>query len=392
MTAIQQAQRNTTLLGYTFTRFDMTVFIVAMTLLVVIGLTVFFGIRDEGARVAYMRISENGLYQIWVSEPDEEDGGRQITDAEYGINDFDVSGDGQFIAYSERDFETGVADIYLVNLQNNVVSQLTDCLMLDSDCTAPVFRPDGEMIAYERLERNTQLSTGIGATRIWILDLTTSPPNTYPLFDDSQILGYGAEWSADSSTLAFYDNTSGGVLIYDFTAESPDEAIQRVPTEFGTTGSLSPDGSQLIFADMIIDGIQTRATLQLADLENNVFQQITNPDEPADDQFTDWSPDGEFVAIGRVYRDEERFTRGAQIYLLDTNDGSISPLVFDPSYANAFFKWSPEGDMLTMQRFRVLDEDGNVSGDGTTEVWTYDLESRKLTRLNDNAIRPRWIP
>ena len=64
-------------------------------------------------------------------------------------------------------------------------------------------------------------------------------------------------------------------------------------------------------------------------------------------------PDGTLLAIARRYEDE-RFTRGAQVYLLDPEDGSVEALTEDARYANAFFSWDATGDRLVIQRFPCL--------------------------------------
>ena len=63
---------------------------------------------------------------------------------------------------------TGTADIKLLDLASGAVTQLTHCQT--AMCTSPVWRPDGQMIAYERAENDPQF--GNSPARIWLLDLT----------------------------------------------------------------------------------------------------------------------------------------------------------------------------------------------------------------------------
>ncbi|GAB4516716.1 MAG: hypothetical protein OHK0046_22520 [Anaerolineae bacterium] len=375
-----------------FTRFDFTVFSVVVALAATIGLTLlFFEPNEPAPQVAYLKLSESGFYEVWIASTDNPDGARQITETPYGVNDFDVSGDGRYIVYAERDFETGVSDLKLIDLQTDTISQLTNCVLQDADCSTPRFRPDGRMIAYERLERNTALGTGIGSSRVWLLDLSSNPPTTYPMFDDAQFIGYGAEWSADGTHLALYDSANLGILVRDMTATEENTGLYFVPTSYGVVGSLSPDGVQMVYPDLLIDGTQSRGRIQLVELQTGLTQDLTPPGEGADDQQTAWSPDGRYIAIGRRYNDE-RYTRGAQVYLYDTTDDSIAPLIFDERYSNGLFTWSPDSTALALQRAQLLNDDGSVSTRNTTEVWTYNLETRQLTFIDDDAIRPLWIP
>lgn len=391
MSVVQARKRYKTPVGE-FGQFDLVVLVTTTLLVTVIGLLVTFGTPPERPlRVAYLQAEGQGLYNLWVADPTDLGSARQVTFTEYGVFDFDVSPDGRYIAYSERDFSTGVAEIMLYDLLTGNTRQLTNCVMQDADCTAPAFRPGQQMIAYERRELNTALGTGVGANRIWLLELVGDPPGTYPLFDDSAVLGYGARWSADGTRIALYDNANGGILVYDFEA-SGDSAIHYIPSDYGEVGAFSPDGRQMIFPEMVFDGRQARAHLQVANLDEGFFQVLTDPVEGTNDPMARWSPDGRYIAIARTYTDE-RYTRGAQIYLMNTSDGSVTPLIFDERYANGIFQWSPESDQLVIQRFPVLDEDGNVPTDasGTTEIWTYNLATGQLMKMAEDARNPRWV-
>ena len=373
------------------TRFDLTVLITSALLVLVISLSAALGISAQAIQVAYLKLGPDRVYNVWIADPENPAAARQLTFAPDGIFDFDVSPDGNFIIYAEQDFQMGASDLYKLDLRTNRVTPLTNCRTQDADCSAPAIRPDGSLVAYQRVALNRNLPTvGAGSIRIWIADLTTSPPQTYPLVDDDQIVGYGPRWSADGTRLAFYDNRNNGILINEFDAP-PDEAWAFIPSDFGEVGSLAPDGGRMVYPEMLIDGSMTRAFLQVADLDAGVFRPLTDPNEAADDQATAWNPQGRFIAIGRIYRDE-RFTRGAQVYLVDMETNNIAPLIVDPRYANGFFRWDTSGQRLALQRFQQLDDEGQIYTDGTTEVWTYDMESRRLIQIDTDARNPIWVP
>lgn len=374
-------------------RFDLTVFGVIAALVAGIVLTAALGIRQTPQRLAYLKITGgSGRYQVWIADPASPEDAEQVTNANYGVFDYDVSPDGDSIVYSERDFDSGIADLKLLDLHSGNVRQLTNCIMEDSDCDAPVFHPDGSIIAYQRQSLNTDLGMGVGSIRIWLLDISTEPPTTYPLFSEAEIVGYTPIWSADGSHIAFYDLVNQGILVFDFTASETegDQPLKFVPTQMGVVGSLSPDGSQMIFPEMLLGGGQSRSFLQLADLTNGVFETLFDPNEPTDDQQTAWSPDGRYIALGRRYWDE-RYTIGAQIYLLDMQDRSVSPLIVDPGYSNSMFVWDARGENLALQRFAQLQPTDPRYGTNTTEVWTYSLESRRLVKIDENARNPKWV-
>lgn len=346
-----------------------------------------FTFSVRAPRVAYLAPSDAVPQNVWIADPADPASARQVTFSPSSVLNFDISPDGTRLAFAERNSGTGTSDIKLLDLQTGALQQLTNCP--ESDCNTPVWRPDGQMIAYHRIDYNLGLdNVGASPTRVWLIDLTTTPASTRPLFADSQILGYAPQWSADGTRIAVFDNNSVGILVYDFT----DDSIVFIPTRAGGGDvSLSPDGRRVVFPRLIIQGMEARSNLQMADLETGQIVDLTSPDEPQDDTQSDWHPDGARLALARRYLDE-RYTRTRQLYLLDTSTGQVTPLIEDPRYFNGFFSWDPQGRQLVIQRFPELTEDGQINNAGRPEVWTYDLTTGALTRVATNAYFPRWVP
>lgn len=181
-------------------------------------------------------------------------------------------------------------------------------------------------------------------------------------------------------------------MVYDFTPLPDQPQVLFIPSDFGVVGSLSPDGGYLAYPEMVFDELQfRRANLQVANLETGYVSSLTEPGEFADDQLAEWHPNGEWIAISRQYMDE-RYTRGTQIYLKDTTTGALDPLVVEPAYSSSFFRWNRGGTALVMQRFRQLNDQGEIYSGGSTEIWVYDMETRRLIFIADNAYNPIWIP
>ena len=339
-------------------------------------------------RITKKTPTDSAPTNIWIADPLNPGSAQQATFSPSGIFDFSVSPDGMSIAFSEIDPLSDASEIKVLNIETGGLVQMTNCFAEDTRCVNPVWRPDGNMLAYERIDFNSALNgVGVSPTRTWLLDLTTTPPSTRPLLTDSQLLGDSPVWSGDGSRIAVFDSSSGGILVYSFL----DTSITLIPSRTGSVGTLSPDGSQLVFPEMLLDGNMTRSTLKIADLATNDFTDLTNPDEPIDDGMPIWNPNGRYLAVGRQYLDN-RYTRGSQVYLYDTQTDLVTPLIFDERYTNGFFSWDATGQRLVVQRFPELDENGSPTQGGTPEVWTYDLETDTLTLIATNANRPRWIP
>jgi Tol biopolymer transport system component len=338
-------------------------------------------------RVAYLAPSDNVPRNIWVVDAANPSSPRQLTFSPSGIDDFAVSPDGSQIAFSEENSTTGTKDIKVLDLDSGGIEQVTNCQ--DAECKTPVWRPDGQTIAYERVDYNSDLSQQVGKaspTRIWLIDLSTRPATTRPMFSDSQTLGYGLDWSADGQRATLFDRNSQGILMYDFR----NNTSTVIPTIYGNPGQLSPDGTRLVFPEVVFEESQTRSYLQIVDLKEKTIIPLTNPADPIDDDAARWSPDGRYLVIARRYVDE-RYTSGKQLYKLNPADGSVQPLLIDPTYGNGFFSFDPTGTQLVIQRF-LETSDANEDNLGLPGIWTLDIESGTLTKVAENALFGRWIP
>lgn len=345
-----------------------------------------FTIRSP--RVAFLAPADSAPMNIWLADPSDPTGMKQITFSPSGIYDYGVSPDGTRIAFSERNTSTDTMDIKIVDLETGAVEQVTNCP--DAACKTPIWRPDGQVIAYERVDYNSELSGQVGAspTRIWLIDLSTRPASTRPLFSDSQMLGFGLRWSRDGQRVSVYDYNSQGILVYDFTSQE----TTIVPSQYGNPGELSPDGTQIIYPEVLLANNETRSYLQLIDLDNDRITPLTDLDDPIDDDSAVWSPDGSFLVIGRRYLDNERFTRGKQLYKMNPADGTIQPLVVDAQYQNGFFSLDPTGTQLLVQRFPdpMMMNDPNAGV--TPEIWALDMQTQTLIKVAANAFLARWVP
>ncbi len=336
--------------------------------------------------VAYLAPADAAPQNIWIVDPAAPQHPRQVTFSVTGIYNFDISPDGAQIAFAEHRSDTGTIDLKLLDLESGAVRLLVDCP--ESDCTSPVWSPDGNLIAYERVEINDPFaSAGVGQTRVWLIDLRTDPPTTRPLSSDSQAIGYAPTWSPDGSRVAVFDSSSQGIMIYTLDQDS----AAFIPSRHGTVGEFSPDGTRLLFPDVILhEGQGARTHLQIADLETQRFTDLTDPDEPIDDERGVWRPDGQAIAVARRYLDD-RYTQGRQIYLIDVNGGNAEPLVVDPDYYHGFFAWAPAGRQLVIQRFPQASSQEQAA-EMRPEIWVFEVASGGLVKVAENAFHPRWVP
>lgn len=344
-------------------------------------------------RVAYLFPADGRDHNIYVADPANPAAAQQITFSPGGIYDYAVSPDGEQIAFTENDPVTQSAEIKVLNLVTGALRQVTDCAAQSAFCTAPVWRPDGEVIAYERRTINTEIgSTGVTPARVWLIELATDPPAHRPLLQDSQVLGFSVSWSNDGGRIAFYNGNGPDIIVYTFATGT----ISAVPSSNGVAGELSPDGTRLVFPEVFIEENSARQYLRLLDLSQNTLINLSEPSDPINDTQLAWHPDSQRLAVIRQYRDE-RFTRRGQIYLVDANPdsdtfGEATPLVVEARYAHGFPSWDPSGTQLAFQRFPELNEDGSPNMEGRPEIWTYNAATEQITQIVVNAFMPQWIP
>lgn len=378
-----------------FSRFDLTVGLVVVLLLVVIGLVAYLGSpARRGAMVAYLYPLDATLQNIWLTPVNDPTQAQQLTDTETGIYDFDVSPDGRSIAYSERDPETLLLDIYLLNLDTGNTRRLTTCGEDDSECHTPTFHPDGEILAYMRQSLNRELETvGPGVPRIWLLQLQNGA--TQPLSQDQQLIGHSPQWSDDGNTIAFYsaDLMNPGVLVYNFNPQTSEQAtVNFIPSAHGSVGALSPNGRELVFPDIVNRSGSYYTYLKIADLDAAPpeYTDFTDAQGPTDDIGVDWHPGGQQITMERRFTDE-RYTRGYQLYQVDVESGEIVPLLYDERYSHHYFTWNRAGSMLVVQRIQLLDDNGETNRGARPEIWVLNAETGDLIKISDQAYYPRWV-
>lgn len=333
--------------------------------------------------IAYLAPANDAPQNVWLVNPSDPDGARQITFSEGGIFNFAISPDGERLAYAETSLETHATSLWLMDLAGGEAEILVECV--DADCTTPTWRPDGTAIAYERMSFSSDFNLGVTPTRVWLLDLTTDPPTDRPLFSDPQMIAYAPQWSPDGTRIAVYDNRSAAILVYDPATED----VMLIPSRQGTTGAFSPDGTRLVYPDVVIAQEGARTHLGVADLESAQLDRLNQPSDPVDDEGAVWMPDGQSLIVRRRYLDE-RYTPGRQIYQVGIATGDSKPLLVDADYYHGAIALDPSGQLLLVQRFRQEGAPGTEPA--VPEIWVLGLADNSLTLAASNAFLPQWAP
>lgn len=384
-----------------FANFDLIVGGVVVLLIAIIGAVLYLDSpQRQGSMVAYLypltssASGETAIPNIWLAPVDNVDDAQPLTGSRMGIFDFAVSSNGRYIAYSERDEDLLLLDLYLLDLQTGDTTRLTNCAAEDSECYTPVFHPDNNTLAYMRKSINRDLETvSPGVSRIWLLDIAAR--QTQPLTTNTQMLGHSPVWSPDGNTVAFFssDINNPQILIYNFNPQISDKrTVQAVPSQHGTTGTISPNGQRLIFPDIVDRGGVIETHLKIVDLGTDPpqFEDFTDKQGQFSDLSAQWHPDGQAVTVARKYNDD-RWTLGYQLYNIDVDTDGITPLLIDNRYTHSFYQWNSTGTKLLIQRLALRDEQGNPERAARPAIWVLDSETGELVKVSDFAYHPRWV-
>ena len=367
-------------------RLDLIVIAIVLILVVSTGVALILnqaGTPIEDTHIAFLRMDEDGeLANVWFINPDNpNDSARQITSSGSGVLDYSVSPDGNRVAYTERRGDR--THIMLFDVTTNRASPLGECAQQNLSCANPVWRPDGQTIAYQR-EQPTDEFTGTTLFRIWLIEPEDNG-NTFPLVQDETILGTAPQWSSDGTKLSFYDNSARGIWVYNFEAESNDGQALFLESLFPSSGAISPDGTQLVYGNYLPDVSFGEGFLEIADLINVQFNQLSEPSSDKDDQYVCWHPSGDFITVSRRYADYDRFTHGHQIYRINPATQEADILISEEDSAHDSFMWHPDGTQLVFQR------QSEVDFGAQPQIWLYDLETDSESLLIGNGFAPAWV-
>jgi TolB protein len=213
---------------------------------------------------------------------------------------------------------------------------------------------------------------------LWWLSVDTG--ETVIIFDDSQIIGYGAKWSPDGQWLSYVAPGSQGVQAYNVV----DGRSFVIPSRMGSVAVWSPNSEALLVTDVQRSNDGGFAVhLLRARPESGELIDISGEGEAIEDTSPVWSPDGQWLALTRKTAGE---SMGKQVWLMRPDGSEARSLTDEPEAHHAFPAWSPDGRHLVYQRFPL--KELNVQ----PAIWLMNIETGEARELIVPGNRPLWLP
>lgn len=319
------------------------------------------------------------MRQLLLASPD---GGPalQLTEHAGGVWDYTIHPEGQEVVYSAIR-EDGGSDLWRMDRDGTDQRVLLACP--EAACLNPAWSPDGQQIAYERRDIWSDApNLDPKAGRIWLLDLEEG--KECPLFDYDVPL-HSPVWAPQGERLAYVSPMLPGVEVFDLDTED----LQQFGNEWGAVPVWSSDGSHLIVPELMLADEALVVRLVRIDLGEANLLDISGDDDLVKDAGPAWSPGGGWIAFGRQYLDEERWTPGRQIWLTRPDGSEAYSLVAEPMGDHYAFAWRPDGAALAYVRIDLSEGPQPVPD---VSVWMFDLVERKSKPVTDEGVLPKWLP
>ena len=337
--------------------------------------------RTRAPQLLYLGWADGGteVRQLFAAPLD---GGspRQLTEDPGGVWDYAVHPQGREIVYSVLR-EDGGSDLWRMDRDGGEQHVLLACP--EAACLNPAWSPDGKRLAYERRDvwagaPNLDPQAG----RVWLLDREEMEERSLYDYDVSL---HSPVWAPNGKLLASTSPLLPGVEVLDLDTGE----LRQFGNEWGAAAVWSPDSRYLVMPELMLADELLVVRLARIDLEAEAMLDISGDEDLVNDEGPAWSPGGGWIAFGRRYLDEERWTPGRQIWLTRPDGSEAYSLLTEPMADHYALAWRPDGAALAYAR---IDLSEGVQAVPDVSVWVFDLVARETAKVAGGGVLPKWLP
>lgn len=270
------------------------------------------------------------------------------------------------IAYSA--YSNGGSDIWLRDSDgSNPVKITSESSLVGS----PSWLPDGKKLVYSSDQASSNVAdiyiiNSDGTGRV---NLTNSPSR-----DEVP------EVSPDGTKIAYVQSAGGGAPYYTYVMNidgSSPTLISNSSSGSDRGPTWSPDGKKVAYENSRTGYSQ----IYVYDFDTQVTTQLTNI--PNKNQvFPDWSTDGSKIAFSSSLNSAKQ-----QIYTMNSNGSSITPLFLCESQASLYPTWSPDGKKIL---FISGCTDASTDSDSREDLFIMNSDGTNKTNVSNDPLIEQW--
>ena len=337
----------------------------------------------------------DGTAQVYARSTDDAES-VALTAAPLGVIDFALGARGTRLVYTAEGDERATV-LHELDLVRNRDRLLFACPQ-DERCTSPALSPDGTALAFVRAPAPGEAEGPFRAvaTRVWLRTEGSDTP--VPVSPEGDVAS-SPFWSPQG-WLAFVDSTRGAILVVDTSRGEPFAPMAVLPSRQGERGSWAPDGSSLIYPDLLLPRehplADSDAEAELVTLETHLFRwdvssgQLTDLSAAAglrlEDGSPTFAPQGDWVFFGRRLLSQGGWTPGKQLWRMRPDGSQAAPLTDEPFINHGAPAAGPAGTTLVYLHF---DLEAPLE---PAQIWLFDLETLRESRVVEGGYLPAWIP